>query len=205
MLCHHFCFFSVQDELWSEWYGVLSGTQHLIESSLDGDSMETICVGTTNPNGKDYVSAIKATFASGSVSGWFGGRYNTLCFVRWGIDCNLNTLCPLSYDTESCFTLSTDEYISSVLVRAGDIIDAVQFTSSLGNTYGPYGNTVGGTPYTVSGGSDDEALLKMEVVAGAYRDGTYITQIRFYFIDHVMNAGTVSVKCRILKKLQFCI
>ena len=96
---------------------------------------------------------------------------------------NRNTLCPLSNDTESCFTLSTDEYIVSVLVKAGAIIDAVQFTSSLGNTYGPYGG-VGGTPYTVSG-PDFEALLKMEVVAGAWRDGTYITQMRFYFDDRM--------------------
>jgi len=154
------------DELWSEWYGRLSGTTHLIESSLDGDSIETVCVGTTHviETSLDYVSAIKATFASGTVSGWFGG----------------------SNDTESCFTLSTDEYIVSVLVKAGAIIDAVQFTSSLGNTYGPYGG-VGGTPYTVSG-PDFEALLKMEVVAGAWRDGTYITQMRFYFDDQSSSA-----------------
>jgi len=159
------------DELWSEWYGRLSGTTHLIESSLDGDSIETVCVGTTHviETSLDYVSAIKATFASGTVSGWFGG----------------------SYDTESCFTLSTDEYIVSVLVKAGAIIDAVQFTSSLGNTYGPYGG-VGGTPYTVSG-PDFEALLKMEVVAGEWsaRNGTYITQMRFYFDDPDASSASV--------------
>ena len=79
-----------QDELWSEWYGRLSGTTHLIESSLDGDSIETVCVGTTHviETSLDYVSAIKATFASGTVSGWFGGRYNALCFVRWKIVSN---------------------------------------------------------------------------------------------------------------------
>ena len=71
-----FLFFSVKDGLWSEWYGLYSGTLHQIESSLDRDSIATVCVGTTNLNGKDYVSAIRATFVSGSVSGWFGGRYN---------------------------------------------------------------------------------------------------------------------------------
>ena len=96
---------------------------------------------------------------------------------------NHNALCPLSYDTESCFSLSTDEYIVSVLVNAGSIIDAVEFTSSFETTYGPYGG-VGGTPYTV-GGPDFEALLKMEVVAGDWRNGTYITQMRFYFDDRM--------------------
>ena len=171
-------FLLLKDGFWSGWYGSGSGTTYTIESSLDDDSFKKICVGWGNSN-VPYLMAIKATFVSGSVSGWFGGRYNTLYFVSWRLVCYLNILRHFSYDEKACFTLSTDEYISSVLVRAGSFIDALTFTSSLSTEYGRYGGD-GGTAYTVTGGSD-YAVKKMQVVAETKWRNVYITRIRFYF------------------------
>merc|ERR1711971_848835 len=97
------------DGVWSQWYGPdgkSDGTHYTLESSSSPDSIATICVRTY---AGQWVAAIKTTFNSGTTSGWVGGRHTD----------------------ESCFTLDTDEYIVGVLVRAGQIIDALQFTTTL--------------------------------------------------------------------------
>ena len=164
--CFFFGFLTVKDGQWSNWYGTNDSaeTLHTIEGSLDTDSMREICVGI-GENGGECVGAIKATFDSGYTSGWIGS----------------------SRDTETCFVLSTGEYITDVSFKyeaTYGVFRMLQFTSSSGYAYGPYGNTTAAATDTVSGGTD-EGLFKMEIFTDPISDGIGITGLRFFFVDGV--------------------
>ena len=181
----------VVDGQWSDWVGAANKsldptwkpeltqyqTSQAIKGSSDSDSIRTICVGTCNQGfyvSSDQVCNLKVTYDSGYTSGWIlnvSSEYE-----------------PYNTGKEDCFTLSTDEYITSVYHKENyDTIFMLEFTSSSGNVYGPFGST-----YTPSGygywdykdisGTDGQALLKMEVI---YENVPVLQRARFYFGDGV--------------------
>ena len=102
--------------------------------------------------------------------------------------------CILSAGSESCFELSHGECVTSIWVRSGSIIDALQFITSYGNIYGALEGR-GGAGSNITG-DDGYCLLEIAVIVGNALTidggvGTYVNQIQFYF-DLVTDKPTVN-------------
>lgn len=84
---------------------------------------------------------------------------------------------------DECFSLNAGECIDYIHTRAGGIVDGLEFTTSSGNVYGPWGNFNGGTSYQ-STAADGECLVQLEVDIGVvttWGPELWVSRVRYYF------------------------